>query len=1324
MWYYSDNDQEIGPLDEEALFELAASGKITADTYLYREGWENWMPAGRTELFAWLGTPADEDESNELEELRAEIARLKGQLAGTSGTHSGSTSIEGLETFTLRIGQDDIIHYANTPFCNHFKLTKDEIINKPVSELKRILDDAFLKAFDRPESGTEETTVRDRSGKVYEVRRTLREGLLDVVIQDVTNEQRFKDYVKKYVSADLAELSEDDLDTFKYPERRFMSVSFTDLRGFTAMSETLSPEDVRSTMNAYLDATIRAVEDNKATVDKIVGDEVMALYGAPRYYKDHALRAIVSACDQIRNLAQLQTEFRRIGKEMPHCGIGVNTGDMVVGNMGGGGRQDYTVLGAVVNLAARLCGAARGGEIVTTEATLNAVLETLPEGWNAQEFHSVAPVDISGIGGKTEVITQLPEHLAGKLIAIGPALNTDGATAQFSFQYAYAAKVKGVDEPLPVLLVHDYRQADASMALSEDLADRSQAERIFGKYRFIERIGRGGMGEVWKAKDSFGNVVAVKLLIAGEGASESQIKRFKREAEIMAKLQHPGICRIHEVGEVDKINYIAMEYVDGVTLSAILKHRSQSTTRTHGSSEDLDSLVTIVKESIVQSGEQEGGNAADDNTPEADQRNYTVLPFQQTLSLISKVCQAVHYAHEHGILHRDLKPANIMIRSDGSPVVMDFGLAKMDTSDQGEASLSVSGQIVGTIEYMSPEQAESSKAVRETADVYSLGAILYQMLTGKRHFASSGNLLTDANNLKFHMPVPLRKHNSEIDRDLEIITLKALRPEAVDRYPSVNGLREDLLKYRNGEVISARSVSIVEMAWKWCKRNKALSSVVALSLVILISSAVWFVISLNQKRLEAEASEARAMEAKDEADQARAAAEEARKTAEEARLVAEQKQREADQKAEELEAAFQRIMQTETRLSEALEKGDLTAAALQRLRSESQQREQARELSFMASELFYNLKIDEAERELEEAIRIEPDSSLAWLLKAQLALVRLSLPEVHDAGEKVLEFDPGKREIINRLYRTVAGIERMGDPASFNPIQLVEISNLLKGYGEYMPFIVAQDVFDKLADYYLNEREREAYRLLVMGYQAPEPKIRSMAAEGLQKVYEGVNTTEKADMTLSEELDGLFNPEALPIEDIYDLQLLVKLSRKVEGQVLSRVVQQAGRTAADGGLWGIQQFINDTSSGDDLLRKAPFFVLARRVVQENDDNAFDTLIRSLEEDSELMRYGAAQGFGFCLAGDGNDMAYLMMSTFATDDNERIRYYACHALALGAKGFPGRPGNDDAVSALATIAGSDPSAAEFAMSELKWLAEQGVESAKPFVENPPRPMPSF
>jgi serine/threonine protein kinase len=176
---------------------------------------------------------------------------------------------------------------------------------------------------------------------------------------------------------------------------------------------------------------------------------------------------------------------------------------------------------------------------------------------------------------------------------------------------------------------------------------------------------------------------------------------------------------------------------------------------------------------------------------------------QQSLSILIQVCAAIHHAHSHGVLHRDLKPGNIMIRANGEPVVTDFGLGKIRDAVE-DHSLSFDEQVIGTIEYMAPEQAKASREVDERADVWSLGAILYQMLTGQRPFISSGSLFNDLQRLSAHEPAPLRNLAPHLDADLETIAQKALRNDPCARYRNAAALGEDLARFQRGETILAR----------------------------------------------------------------------------------------------------------------------------------------------------------------------------------------------------------------------------------------------------------------------------------------------------------------------------------------------------------------------------------------------------------------------------------------------------------------------------------------------------------------------------------------
>jgi len=239
----------------------------------------------------------DNEVATGVNQLQAENERLKGQLAALHGGadgHSAAVSIGGIETMTLRLGADGRVEYANSAMAHLAGVEKSALVGADVSSLHQCLPEELARAVVSlpPDTAATHVTAITSAGQraTFQVKVTARGGHRDVVIKDVSDEHRFRAYVERYVSRELTTLSEDELQSFKFPERRAMTVSFGDLRGFTELSERLSPEELRGTVNAYLEEAMEAINAKQGTVDKIVGDEVMALFGAPRHYADHALR--------------------------------------------------------------------------------------------------------------------------------------------------------------------------------------------------------------------------------------------------------------------------------------------------------------------------------------------------------------------------------------------------------------------------------------------------------------------------------------------------------------------------------------------------------------------------------------------------------------------------------------------------------------------------------------------------------------------------------------------------------------------------------------------------------------------------------------------------------------------------------------------------------------------------------------------------------------------------------------------------------------------------------------------------------------------------
>jgi tetratricopeptide (TPR) repeat protein len=289
-------------------------------------------------------------------------------------------------------------------------------------------------------------------------------------------------------------------------------------------------------------------------------------------------------------------------------------------------------------------------------------------------------------------------------------------------------------------------------------------------------------GSVYKARDeALDRVVALKLPRAGElAAAGPERDRFLREARSAAQLRHASIVSVHEVGEEGGLPYLVSEFVEGVTLADVLSAKR--------------------------------------------------LSAQEAARLLADVADALHFAHEHGVVHRDVKPSNIMVGPDGRPQVMDFGMAKRDA---GETTMTVEGQVLGTPAYMAPEQARGeAHAVDGRADVYSLGVILYQLLTGEVPFRGTARMLL--HQVLNDEPRPPRKLNDRIPRDLETVCLKAMAKEPGRRYRTAAALAEDLRRFLDGKPILARPAGRIERGVRWCSRNRALATTSGAAVVFLL----------------------------------------------------------------------------------------------------------------------------------------------------------------------------------------------------------------------------------------------------------------------------------------------------------------------------------------------------------------------------------------------------------------------------------------------------------------------------------------------------------
>jgi tRNA A-37 threonylcarbamoyl transferase component Bud32 len=343
-------------------------------------------------------------------------------------------------------------------------------------------------------------------------------------------------------------------------------------------------------------------------------------------------------------------------------------------------------------------------------------------------------------------------------------------------------------------------------ALAAPLGEPAAPPRQVGAYEVLEELGRGGMGVVYKARHlKLQRIVALKMLLGGSFVTSEERARFRIEAEAVARLRHPNIVQTYEVGEHDvdaglPRPYFTLEFGAGGNLAHHLAGRPQ--------------------------------------------------PPRQAAAWLEAMARAAHYAHQQGIIHRDLKPSNVLLTETGEPALCDFGIAKLTTGSDVKTR---SGTLLGTAEYMAPEQAAENQQVGPATDVYALGAILYTMLTGRPPFQGA-NTLHVLEQVRSQEPVTLRRLVPHVPRDLETICLKCLEKEAAHRYGSAAELADDLRRFLTDVPIRARPAPLWERGWKWARRRPTIAGLLA-AVVVLTAVGVVLVLGLwrgAEARVEAE----------------------------------------------------------------------------------------------------------------------------------------------------------------------------------------------------------------------------------------------------------------------------------------------------------------------------------------------------------------------------------------------------------------------------------------------------------------------------------------
>ena len=316
------------------------------------------------------------------------------------------------------------------------------------------------------------------------------------------------------------------------------------------------------------------------------------------------------------------------------------------------------------------------------------------------------------------------------------------------------------------------------------------ARRRLGKYQILHMVGEGGMGAVYQAEQDHPRRIVALKVIKGGLASAELLRRFERESQVLARLQHPGIAQIYEAGAAEtgfgQQPYFAMEFIRGVALQEYAEARKLST--------------------------------------------------RQRLELMAKVCDAVEHAHQRGIIHRDLKPANILVDESGQPKILDFGVARATDSDAQVTRQTDVGQLVGTLAYMSPEQVTADPLELDTrSDVYALGVILYELLGNRLPYQLSQHLHEAVRTIREQDPSRLSSINRSYRGDVETIVAKALEKDKARRYSSAAQLADDIRRYLADQPITARPASTGYQLRKFARRHKALVAAAAVVFAVLIA---------------------------------------------------------------------------------------------------------------------------------------------------------------------------------------------------------------------------------------------------------------------------------------------------------------------------------------------------------------------------------------------------------------------------------------------------------------------------------------------------------
>jgi class 3 adenylate cyclase/predicted Ser/Thr protein kinase len=512
--------------------------------------------------------------------------------------------------------------------------------------------------------------------------------------------------LKRYVSPQIAESILRGGDVQLTNKRAELTMFLAELKGFTEAAEEMEPEELVVILNEYLSAMTDIVFAHEGTLDKFVLGSVFGFFGDPVVQDDHALRAVRMAEQMQRKFAELLQKWHTETSKPLGLGIGINTGYVTVGHIGSSNRTDYTAIGKNVAVAATLAGMAEPGQILIGQRTFSKIHGEVAADYLATRDIGTQPMKVYTVGHQ--------------------AAPTDSAMRR-----------RG---ELPPPAAADHRAVIGSGAISH--------------YRIIDKLGDGGMGEVYRAEDlRLGRTVALKILTRSAHDDEAR-RRFVQEAKALSALNHPNIATIYEIDESRGVHFIAMEYIGGTTLRALL--------------------------------------------------DAGTLPVARALAVAIPVAEALANAHDKNIVHRDIKPNNIMVSDEGFVKVLDFGLAKLmldgDDPDHTQTTMVTRpGTLWGTVGYMSPEQA-MGVTLDQRSDIFSFGVVLYELVTGCQPFIGN-HAMAILHAITFEQPAPIHRIRAEVSPELERIVNKMLQKKAGDRYQHMKDAIVDLKRLQKDTAV-------------------------------------------------------------------------------------------------------------------------------------------------------------------------------------------------------------------------------------------------------------------------------------------------------------------------------------------------------------------------------------------------------------------------------------------------------------------------------------------------------------------------------------------